>query len=54
MDSDMPNGDRYGLDPNRREVVVVEDPKRDVVVVEDIVAKRGEVVAVAIEEVLQW
>ena len=47
----MPNGDRYGLDPNRREVVVVEDPKRDVVVVEDIVAKRGEVVVVAIEEV---
>ena len=50
----MPNGDRYGLDPNRGEVVVVEDPKRDVVVVEDIVAKRGEVVVVAIEEVLQW
>ena len=47
----MPNGDRYGLDPNRGEVVVAKDPKRDVVVVEDVVAKRGEVVVVAIEEV---
>ena len=47
----MLNGDRYGLDPNKGEVVGVEDPKRDVVVVEDIVVKRGEVVVVAIEEV---
>ena len=51
MDSDLPNGDRNGLDPNRGEVAVVEDPKRDVMVMDDIIAKRGEAMVVAIEEV---
>ena len=51
MDSNLLNGDRYGLDPNRGEVAVVEDLKRDVVVMDDIIAKRGEAMVVAIEEV---
>ena len=42
VDSNLLNRDRYGLDPNRGEVAVVEDPKRDVMVMDDIIAKRGE------------
>ena len=59
VDSDVANGDRDGVDPNRGEVVVaavVEDPKRGeaaegVVVADGVVPKRGEVVAVAVEAV---
>ena len=42
VDSNLLNRDRYGLDPNRGEVAVVEDPKRDVMVMDNIIAKRGE------------
>lgn len=59
VDSDVANGDRDGVDPNRGEVVVaavVEDPKRGeaaegVVVADGVVPKRGEVVVVAVEAV---
>ena len=59
VDSDVANGDRDGVDPNRGEVVVaavVEDPKRGeaaegVVVAAGVVPKRGEVVVVAVEAV---
>ena len=59
VDSDVANGDRDGVDPNRGEAVVaavVEDPKRGeaaegVVVADGVVPKRGEVVAVAVEAV---
>lgn len=59
VDSDVANGDRDGVDPNRGEVevaAVVEDPKRGeaaegVVVADGVVPKRGEVVVVAVEAV---
>ena len=61
VDSDVANGDRDGVDPNRGAVevevaAVVEDPKRGeaaegVVVADGVVPKRGEVVAVAVEAV---
>ena len=59
VDSDVANGDRDEVDPNRGEVVVaavVEDPKRGeaaegVVVADGVVPKRGEVVVVAVEAV---
>lgn len=61
VDSDVANGDRDGVDPNRGAVevevaAVVEDPKRGeaaegVVVADGVVPKRGEVVVVAVEAV---
>ena len=61
VDSDVANGDRDGVDPNRGAVevevaAVVEDPKRGeaaegVVVADGVVPKRGEVVVVAFEAV---
>ena len=61
VDSDVANGDRDGVDPNRGAVevevaAVVEDPKRGeaaegVVVADGVVPKRGEAVVVAVEAV---